>query len=315
MGNMKNTFSVSRDDDGIRLHKWMRKTFSSLPLSAIHRSLRTKKVRLNEKRAKGEEVLTEGDTVRIFFDPGEESPKKRDRDVKITISDAFLKKNLLILWEDEEIIALNKPPNIPVHSGSKTSAGRSIIELANIKYSDENIRLVHRLDKDTSGVLLLAKNGSALRRLVKSLNQGMFHKQYTVLVLGQPSSASGIIDLPLQRREHGTKMVAGKGKKSVTHYSVTQEFHDCSLVSVELETGRTHQIRAHFAAIGHPVVGDNQHGDFQQNKIFRKKYGVRRQFLHAHSLGFPHPTTGTQVSVTAPLLNDLQSVLEKIPKK
>jgi 23S rRNA pseudouridine955/2504/2580 synthase len=307
---MKNKFLIPKDHSGIRLHKWLRKQFPSLPLSAVHRSLRTKKVRLNEKRAKGEEVLYEGDIVQLFFDPGGEMLQKSSTPPSPPVPDALLKKNFPVLYEDEEIVAINKPPGIPVHPGSKTSAGRSIIELANAKYS-ENIRLAHRLDKNTSGVLLLAKNGGSLRTLLKDLKAGLFQKQYRALVFGHVPQESGVIDLPLQRQEKGIKMIAGRGKQSVTHYTVQQKFHDCSLVSVELETGRTHQIRAHFAAIGHPIVGDDQHGDFSKNKMFQKKFGLKRQFLHAHTLVFPHPNTREQITLVAPLPGDLQSVLDK----
>jgi len=312
---VKNEYLIQKDDDGMRLHKWMRKTFSKLPLSAVHRSLRTKKVRLNGKHAKGEEVLSPGDKIQIFFDPGADAQKKQGEKPDVSIPKSFIKKNFPVLLEDEEIIVINKPPNIPVHPGSKTAVGRSIIELANAKYPDEIIRLVHRIDKDTSGALLFAKNGGSLRILVKDLNDDKFNKEYLALVLGKLAKKSGTIDIALERQEKGKKMIAGKGKRAVTHYSVESDFDDCTLVRIQLETGRTHQIRAHFAAIGHPVLGDNQHGDFEQNKIFQKRFGLKRQFLHAHMLSFPHPKTGIQTSVTAELSPDLQGVLEKIRKR
>jgi len=309
---MDNSFKITKDDDGIKLHKWMRKTFSGIPLSAIHKFLRTKKVKLNGKRAKGEEGLHEGDEVKIFFDPGKGVEKGASAISRRQISPKELAKWFPVVYEDEFLIAINKPPGIPVHPGSKVSLGKSIIEMAVQKYPSDNIRLVHRLDKDTSGVLLLAKNGGTLRKLLKQLRSDGFQKHYQALVFGHLIKKSGTIDLPLQRQEHGKKVIAGSGKKSVTHFEVRKELENTTLVDVLLETGRTHQIRAHFAAIGHPLVCDDQHGNFAKNKIFRKKYGLKRQFLHASSLSFQHPETAKRIQMVAPFPVDLKDVMDSL---
>lgn len=320
------TYTITKDDDGSRLHKWMRKSFSTLPLSEIYKSLRKKKVKLNGKRAKGDEVLQEKDEVQLYFDPekfgSEKVPPQFQSGNNLKVSEKFLEKNLSILFEDDDIIAISKPAGISVHPGSGVDKGKSIIELAAQKFPQHTPHLVHRLDKDTSGVLLLAKHGSALRKLLKSLQNDEFHKEYLALVFGKLPEKKGMIDLPLERQNFGKKIKAGKGKRAVTHYKVQEEFkraggHDpllkeVSLVHVQLETGRTHQIRAHFAAINHPLVQDKQHGDFSKNKVFQKEYGLKRQFLHAYQLSFPHPESGEKITITAPLPKDLKNVLGKL---
>ncbi len=309
---MNNIFQISKDDEGMRLHRWMRKTFPDIGLSALHRFLRTKKVKLNNKRAKGEEILAQGDEVRIFFIPG---PRKKEGEKKpITIPKKVLQKNFPILFEDDNLVAINKPAGISVHPGTGVPTGRSIIELASAMYPNLIIRLIHRLDKDTSGVLLLGKDGSTVRKLLESLKKGCFEKQYIALVFGKLPQKNGTINIALKRQESGKKMISGSGKKSITHYHLQKEFTEASLVDVLLETGRTHQIRAHFAAIGNPLVGDNHHGDFTHNKVFQKTHGLKRQFLHAQSLSFPHPETKKTVTIHAPLPENLRGVLEKMKK-
>jgi RluA family pseudouridine synthase len=305
---MKNVYHITPDDDGIKLRKWIRKTFPSIPLSALHKFLRTKKIRRNGERAKGEETLTSGDIIRIFFYPEQEELQKDKNQEKKKIPFSLFQKYFFVLFEDEDLLIINKPFGIPVHPGSKTRRGRSIIELAQEKYQQENIRLFHRLDKDTSGVLLLTKNGGALRELGKN-TRSTFYKEYYTLVLGTPSQKNSTIDIPLKKTEKRKKIVVGSGKKSVTHYQVEETFPCCSFVKVVLETGRTHQIRTHFSAIGHPVLGDDKHGNFKQNAIFSRKYKLKRQFLHASTLSFLHPKTQERLTIHAKFPEDLQTVL------
>lgn len=306
-----NEFPISKDDDGIKLHKWLRKQFAELPLSGIHKALRTKRIKLNGKRAKGEEVLSEGDVVAVFlqFDPS--ASTKKPTSLAAPIPEA-VKAKISILFEDADLLALDKPAGMSVHPGSGTALGRSVIEVVSALYPDETLRLAHRLDKDTSGILLVAKHGKALRGLLKSLRSGAFHKQYQALVFGRLTDSGGTIDLPLERHTHGQKITAGSGKRAVTHYRVLSRFAETTLVEIDLETGRTHQIRAHFAALGHPLCLDQLHGDFEKNKAFRKQFGLKRQFLHACRLRFPHPETGRQVEVISPLPSDLALVMERM---
>ena len=291
----------------MKLHKWLRKTFSETPLSALHRFLRTKKVKLNGVRAKGEEVLHEGDEVRIFFLP----TTQKKENFRAFVSRAFRKKHLPILYEDDDVFAINKAFSIAVQPGSKVARGRSIIELAEQHFPSITPHLVHRIDKETSGVLLLAKHGKALRSLLRSMQNGSFEKQYLALVFGCPQKKKGIIRLRLQRKENG-QSVCATGKRAVTHYEVVEEYSDISLVRLRIETGRTHQIRVHMASIGHPLVGDNRYGDFQKNKRFFKECHEKGLFLHAQKLVFPHPETKREICVHAPLPERWEEVLRII---
>ncbi len=304
-------FEIVKDDDGIKLHKWLRKTYPTIPLSGIHKALRTKKIKLNGTRAKGEEVLSEGNEVTVYI-AGNSAKKATDSKPKdIIIPKAVLEK-IGFLYEDEDLLVVDKPAQMAVHPGSGTAYGRSVIEILTAMYPDITPRLAHRLDKDTSGILLIAKHGKALRELLKSLRTGKFQKRYQTLVFGKVKDDAGTIDIALERHMHGQKITTGSGKRAVTHYKVVQRFADATLLEVDIETGRTHQIRAHFAAIGHPVCGDSMHGDFEKNKDFRKHHGLKRQFLHAAFLGFPHPESGNAVEITAPLAEDLGAVLVQL---
>lgn len=307
---MSNIYKITKDDDGMKLHKWMRKKFSNTPLSAIHRFLRTKKVKRNNARAKGEEVLQEGDEIRIFFVPANEKKEQ----AKIFVSKEFRKKNLQMLYEDEEIFVINKTFGMAVHPGSKVAKGRSIIELAQQEFPNITPRLVHRIDKETSGILLLAKHGKALRILLNDLQKGDFTKQYKALIFGKPKKENGSICLKLERNDAG-QSVSHNGKTAITHYKVSQAFDDFSLVDIDIETGRTHQIRVHMAAIGCPLVGDIKYGNFGKNKKFTKKYGKKGLFLHAEKLSFPHPETKKIVKVIAPLPERWKEIIEKKKKR
>ncbi len=307
-----NEFSITKDDDGIRLHKWLRKQFADMPLSAIHKALRLKRIRLNGKRAKGEEILSEGDAVAVYFHFAADTANKPTAPTQAAVIPEAVKAKIQILYEDEDLIALDKPANMSVHPGSGTAAQRSAIEVISAMYPELTLRLAHRLDKDTSGILLVAKHGKALRTLLVALRAGKFQKIYQALVFGKIEKESDTIDIALERHEHGQKITTGGGKRAVTHFRVLQRFADTTLVEIDLETGRTHQIRAHFAAIGHPICLDQLHGDFEKNKTFRKRFGLKRQFLHAANLTFPQPTFGELLTIKSPLPADLAEVIAQL---
>jgi 23S rRNA pseudouridine955/2504/2580 synthase len=302
---------ITKDDDGIKMHKWLKKHFASLPLSAVFRSLRTKKVRLNGKHAKGEETLKEGDRVITYFET-EQVPEPAAEKSPTAELQAYAKKMLPILYEDADIICIAKPAGMAVHPGTGTGRGRSLIELAAALYPDETPRLAHRIDKDTSGVIMIARHGKALRAVLDTLKSGGFEKRYLALVLGRVRPDHGTIELKLERHASGTKMTAGTGKNAVTRFWVKHRFKAATLIEAEPVTGRTHQIRAHFAALGHPLCGDQHYGDFAKNREFKQRYRLFRHFLHAVSLAFPHPATGERVVVRAELAEDLSAVLQKL---
>jgi 23S rRNA pseudouridine955/2504/2580 synthase len=230
---------------------------------------------------------------------------------------------ITILHEDADLLVLDKPAGIAVHPGTGIPDGDSVIEkartyLAGDRKWDELFQpsLVHRLDKDTSGVLVIAKSGESLRRLTEALRDGGFHKKYLALVEGVPRPPSGEISGMLQRvdsRFGGAKAEVSQedGKWSVTRYKTVKDFGNFSLLGVIIETGRMHQIRAHLASQGHPLVGDPRYGSFERNRAYRKSLGLKRTFLHAADLEI-ELEKGRKLVFHAPLPKDLAAALERV---
>jgi len=229
-----------------------------------------------------------------------------------------------ILHEDADLLVVDKPANLAVHPGTGIITGDTVIEkvrayLAAERDPDELFQpsLVHRLDKDTSGVLLIAKSGESLRRLTESLRQGGFVKRYLALVEGVPNPRDGEISGLLNRvdnRSAGPKAEVSQedGKWSVTRYRTVKDFGNFSLLGVIIETGRMHQIRAHLASQGHPLVGDPRYGSFERNRAYRKTLGLKRTFLHAADLEIDLGD-GRKLEFHAPLPRDLTTAIERLP--
>jgi 23S rRNA pseudouridine955/2504/2580 synthase len=229
-----------------------------------------------------------------------------------------------ILHEDPELLVLDKPAGKAVHPGTGVPRGESIIEEARAylagAWSAADLfqpSLVHRLDKDTSGVLVIAKTGECLRRLTAALREGGFHKRYLALVEGVPDPPQGEVSGLLNRvdsRTGGAKAQVSQdeGKWSVTRYRMVKDLGNFSLLGVIIETGRMHQIRAHLAGLGHPLVGDPRYGSFERNRAYRKDLGLKRTFLHASDLEISIGN-GKKLSFHAPLPKDLSRALELVP--
>ncbi|MBI2634702.1 RNA pseudouridine synthase [Candidatus Peregrinibacteria bacterium] len=220
-----------------------------------------------------------------------------------------------ILYEDKACFVVNKPAGLVVHpdAGGKY-AGKTLVDLMKDKIGDG--RLVHRLDKDTSGVLIIAKNNESLENLRMQFKEHKVEKIYLALVKGILEHKEGIIDSPIARRlSDKRKMgVSLDGRRAISHFRVLKEFGDVSLLQVRIETGRMHQIRVHFAAIKHPVVCDDVYGHRKFNAAFVKKYGLERQFLHAWKITFRSLDGGKIVKVEAGLPEGLEEVMGKIKK-
>lgn len=219
-----------------------------------------------------------------------------------------------VVYEDDDLLVVDKPPGLVVHPGSGRTRGTLAAGLIN-RYPElvgvgtrERWGLVHRLDKDTSGVILVARNQDAFEALVDQLRRREVGRTYLSLVEGRLASPTGTIEAPIGRdpSRPTRRAVTHGGKHARTHYEVVRVFEDsdATLLEVTLETGRTHQIRVHMAAIGHPVAGDQTYG------AVRKDLGSPRTFLHAYRLTFTHPATEERLAVEAPLPSDLASVLE-----
>lgn len=221
-----------------------------------------------------------------------------------------------VVYEDDDVIVVDKPPGVVVHPGSGRSTGTLAAGLIH-RYPDlvgvgEEGRwgLIHRLDKDTSGVILVARNPESFLGLRSQLREREIERRYLALVEGSVSSATGTVDAPIGRdpQRPTRRAVTHRGKHARTHYEVVRRYEesDATLLSVKLETGRTHQIRVHLSAIGHPVAGDRVYG------ASRKDLAAPRTFLHAESLAFSHPITGERLDVHAELPGDLKSVLDRL---
>lgn len=232
---------------------------------------------------------------------------------------------LKILFEDTDLLIIDKPAGLAVHPPSEREQTGTLVN-ALLHYLGRRLSrvggvlrpgIVHRLDKDTSGVLVVAKNDRIHRKLAALFEKREVEKTYLALVNGVLKPGEGIIEASIGRSlQYRKKMAVShfKGKEAVTKYKVLEYIDGYTLAEVTLLTGRTHQIRVHFASIGFPVVGDNVYGNDKVNAFFEKKFGLKRQFLHAHSIGFTHPITGKKINVKAVLADDLRKVLEELKK-
>jgi len=227
--------------------------------------------------------------------------------------------DLPILYEDDALVVINKPSGLAVHGGSGVSFG-VIEQMRRARPQAKFLELVHRLDRETSGVLLLAKKRSALVAMHEIMREGQSDKRYLTLVLGQWHNVRQHVKLPLYKFDtpQGEKrvMVRDDGKAAHTIFNLQKSWPETSLpafslLEAELKTGRTHQIRVHLSHLGFPIAGDDKYGDFARNRELMKQ-GLKRMFLHAHSISFNHPLSGDPLQINAPLPADLQSFVTKL---
>jgi 23S rRNA pseudouridine955/2504/2580 synthase len=288
---------------GQRLDNYLLKYLKGVPKSHIYRVIRKGEVRVNKGRKKADYKLQADDLVRI--------PPIRVSESKSTIASDSLKKLLTdnILYEDKGLLVLNKPSGLAVHSGSGIDIG--VIEALRGIYNTP-VELVHRIDRATSGVLLIAKKRSVLKNLHQQLVEHQMEKRYTALVKGIWSKKRHTIDAPLYQNSRAT-VVDVKGKEAVSHFQPLKNFDsiDASLVEVLIETGRMHQIRVHAQYAGHPLAGDDKYGDREFDRKVHSQ-GLKRLFLHAHQLTFTNPTNNKIQTVKAPLSLELEAFLAKI---
>jgi 23S rRNA pseudouridine955/2504/2580 synthase len=268
-------------------------------------------VRVNGRRAKPDYRLEDGDELRL-------PPVRQEEKASPGLPPRWQQDALMaaILFEDERLLAVNKPAGMAVHGGSGVSFG--VIEtLRVLRPQAKSLELAHRLDRETSGCLLIAKRRSALRVLHQAFREGRVEKRYLALLTGAWEGGERAVDLPLEknRLQGGERMVkvGGAGKRSESVFRPINRYPAATLAEVEILTGRTHQIRVHAAHLGHPVAGDEKYGDREANKAL-KAYGLKRMFLHAHHIVFGHPETGERLELTAPLDGELQSVLDRLAK-
>lgn len=300
---------IGPDHAGQRIDNFLLTRLKGVPKSAIYRMIRKGEVRVNKGRIKPEYKLAEGDSVRV---PPARTAQKDE--APAFIGDQ-LKKQLeaAIIHEDAGLIVLNKPSGLAVHGGSGVSLG--VIEaLRTMRPQQKFLELVHRLDRDTSGILLVAKKRAVLKLLHDDLREGRVHKRYQALVTGRWNGRQHSIEAPLKKFDlaSGERVVrvSQEGKPSLTHFSQKQLYEQATLVEASPVTGRTHQIRVHAQFAGHPIAGDDKYTPREKNAVFAEK-GLKRLFLHAFSITF-NDVEGRRVTFEAPLPVELQSVLDKL---
>ncbi len=292
-----------------RIDNFLISRLKGVPKSHIYRMIRKGEVRVNRGRAKAEYRLQAGDLIRI-------PPVRIAQSSTPKISTALIENRLgnRILYEDSDILAINKPFGIAVHGGTGLNFG--LIEgLRELRNTDRFFELVHRLDRDTSGCLLIAKKRSALKNLHESFRSEQVQKCYTALLSGVFPRKKITVDQVLRKnvKKNGEWMaeISRDGKPSRSDFIRKSRYRESTLVEVLPKTGRTHQIRVHAAHLGFPVAGDERYGNADYNRRLRK-LGLKRLFLHAASLEFEHPGTGRKMRIDAPLDDELIGFLEKL---
>ncbi|MHB8424126.1 MAG: 23S rRNA pseudouridine(955/2504/2580) synthase RluC [Gammaproteobacteria bacterium] len=292
-----------------RLDNFLFRILKGVPKSHVYRLLRTGQVRVNGGRAKPDYRLQVADEIRL-------PPVRQAETVQPAFPDsrrlAVLRET--ILFEDSQLLVLNKPAGIAVHGGSGVSFG--VIEaLRSMRPEEHSLELVHRLDRETSGCLIVAKKRSALRMLHTAWREGRVEKRYLALLNGRWQNGERRVRLTLEKNvlQSGERRVrvSDSGKESESQFRPLQLFEDATLMEVVILTGRTHQIRVHAAHLGHSVAGDDKYGRRDINRRFHD-LGLKRMFLHAQSLAFTHPGSGEPLRVTAPLDDNLQGTLDRL---
>lgn len=305
--------TVGDDSDGQRIDNFLLRILKGVPKSHVYRILRSGEVRLNKGRARPDARVAQGDVIRV---PPIETDA-RTRNLAPVTRQRFAPT---ILYEDDAVIAVDKPSGLAVHGGSGISLGL-IEQLRRARPDARFLELVHRLDRETSGVLLVAKKRSALTGLHAQLRNGEVDKRYLALVRGTWSAAELTVTVPLHRfatREGERRVrVDDSGRPATTIFRLRDAWpmHDppLALLEAELETGRTHQIRVHLAHIGQTLAGDDKYGDFKWNRQLAKE-GLKRMFLHARSLTFRHPTADQMMTVDSPLPPELARYLASVAR-
>ncbi len=311
--------TIDEGHEGQRIDNFLLGRLKGVPKSHIYRILRSGEVRVNKGRIDQTYRLASGDIVRI-------PPVRMDEKQKSNPANGFQAKvprndrpDWTFIFEDDALLAIDKPAGMAVHGGSGISLG--VIEALRLQRPEAKfLELVHRLDRETSGVLLLAKKRSALtgmHAMLRGETQTRIEKHYFALVQGAWPDQKKSVRIKLSKyvTKSGERRVAvdeDDGQESHTIFTRVEQLAGCTLLDCDIRTGRTHQIRVHLASLGFPIIGDDKYGDFALNKhvAAAKNGGLKRMFLHAHSMAFNHPLTAEKMVIKAPLSKDLSHYLE-----
>lgn len=303
--------TVTEASAGQRIDNFLMKEYKFLPKSAIYKLLRKGEIRVDKKRIKPTRKLALGEQIRVApiqHVPEQSEPRKAGQRLLDAIHQA-------VILEDDDVMVLNKPSGIAVHGGTDNPHG--VIEIIRqLKPELEFIELVHRIDKETSGLLLLAKNRTTLLALHDAFKTGGISKYYQTLVFGRWRGGDQHIRNRLSRAEYGAQnmQVSEEGKLSESIFSPIADFGQNSLLSVRLLTGRMHQIRTQLSDMDYPITGDTKYGDFALNREFAKTTGLKRLFLHAYRIDFKLAHSGKSYNLEIPLATELQSALDVLKK-
>ena len=297
--------TVDEESAGQRLDNFLIRHLKGVPKTHVYRIIRSGEVRVNKGRASADTRIETGDVVRL--PPVRISDKVAEKAARPAPGREFP-----LLLEDDALMAIDKPSGVAVHGGSGVSFG-VIEQLRQARPLAKLLELVHRLDRETSGILLVAKKRSALKHLQDQFRERETGKTYLALVQGSWPEKLKVIDSALhkfllpdgERRVKVTSNEDPDGMRSITLVKVAERLVGCTLLEVTIKTGRTHQIRVHLASQGHPIAGDDKYGDFEWNKVLQKQ-GLKRMFLHAWRLQFSHPATGKRVELKSNLPSELQ---------
>jgi 23S rRNA pseudouridine955/2504/2580 synthase len=297
---------VGEEAVGQRIDNFLLKLAKGVPKSHIYRILRSGEVRVNKKRIDADYRLAEGDLVRV-------PPIRIAARTETTPTPA---RDFDLLFEDEALLVVNKPSGVAVHGGSGVSFG-VIEQLRRARPQARMLELAHRLDRETSGLLIVAKKRAALTRLHDMFRDGVISKRYLALVKGRWTNPLQHVKLPLHKylTSEGERRVSvsADGKEAHSIVRLLARWENFSLVEVELKTGRTHQIRVHLAHLGFPIAGDDKYGDFTLNRTLQKT-GLKRMFLHAAKLTFKHPLLDERITLEAPLPEELGTFLQRLDR-
>ena len=307
---------VDAESAGQRLDNFLMRHLKGVPKTHVYRIIRSGEVRINKGRATADTRVESGDEVRL--PPVRVSDKVAEKAAHPAPSREFP-----LLLEDDSLMAIDKPSGVAVHGGSGVSFG-VIEQLRQARPQAKLLELVHRLDRDTSGILLVAKKRSALKHLQEQFRERETGKTYLALVKGDWPDKVKVIDEPLhkfllpdgERRVRVTTAEDPDGMRSITLVKVAQRLQGATLLEVTIKTGRTHQIRVHLASQGHPIAGDDKYGDFEWNRQLLKpgaRVGLKRMFLHAWRLQFNHPVTDERVALQADLPPELKAYIDHAP--
>ncbi|HEX2548095.1 MAG TPA: RluA family pseudouridine synthase [Ramlibacter sp.] len=316
--------TVGEESAGQRLDNFLIRVLKGVPKTHVYRIIRSGEVRVNKGRAAADTRINDGDVVRL-------PPVRVSEAVAAKAEKPPPGREFPVLFEDEHVLAIDKPAGVAVHGGSGVSFG-VIEQLRTARPTAKFLELVHRLDRETSGILLVAKKRSALTKLQDQFRDRETGKTYLALVGGAWPANRKVIDQPLHKYlqadgERRVRVVAKDdpdGMRSITLVKVSRKLplppgegrgegaSEASLLEVTIKTGRTHQIRVHLASAGHPILGDDKYGDFELNKALHK-HGLKRMFLHAWRLQFDHPATAERISLQAALPAELQKFIAHAP--